>query len=63
MRRGSWKGRRIGLIVAAASFVLTTGFARAEPAVTLQPVKYGDLAAAVRALRGKIVVVDVWAEY
>jgi hypothetical protein len=35
----------------------------AEPAVGLQAVKWADLAAAVRARQGKVLVVDVWAEY
>jgi len=36
----------------------------AAPAVVeLQPVKYDQLVAAVRAQRGKVVVVDVWGVY
>jgi hypothetical protein len=31
--------------------------------VTLNVVKYADLIAAVKANRGKVIVVDVWAEY
>ena len=35
----------------------------ATPEVALKVVKYADLIDAVRANRGKVVVVDVWAEY
>jgi hypothetical protein len=36
----------------------------AEPAdIALRPVKYSDLAKMVRALKGKVVIVDFWAEY
>jgi hypothetical protein len=36
----------------------------AEPAdIGLRPVKYSELATLVRALKGKVVVVDFWAEY
>ncbi len=31
--------------------------------IALQVVKYADLIAAVKAKRGKVIVVDVWAEY
>ena len=34
-----------------------------EPQVTLQPVKYADLGKLVRAQKGKVVVVEFWAEY
>ncbi len=37
--------------------------ARPAPKVTLVDVKYADLARAVTAQRGKVVVVEVWAEY
>jgi hypothetical protein len=32
-------------------------------AITLNEVKYADLAKAIRALKGKVVVVDFWATY
>jgi thiol-disulfide isomerase/thioredoxin len=35
----------------------------APPAVTLKVVRYDDLTAAVRQLRGKVVVVDFWADF
>jgi hypothetical protein len=31
--------------------------------VTLRPVKYADLAGVVRGLKGKVVVVDFWADF
>jgi hypothetical protein len=34
-----------------------------EPAIELKPVKYKKLVAALKANKGKILVVDVWAEY
>ena len=34
-----------------------------EPAVRLQTVKYAELIQAVKSHRGKVVVVDVWAEW
>jgi hypothetical protein len=35
----------------------------AEPKVELKPVKWADLTAVVRAQQGKVLVVEVWAEY
>lgn len=35
----------------------------APPAVRLQTVKYAELIQAVKSHRGKVVVVDVWAEW
>ena len=56
-----------GLIVAALSLVLARGLRAADPPaagdVQLKVVKYGELVEAVKALRGKVVVVDVWALY
>lgn len=57
-----------GLIVAASWIVVCEGPtpANAEPAgaeVQLKLVKYEELAAAIKALRGKVVVVDIWADY
>ncbi len=37
--------------------------APADDSVTLKTVKYDELGQAVRALQGKIVVVDFWGEY
>jgi hypothetical protein len=34
-----------------------------DEGVTLKPVKYADLCKLVRGLKGKVVVLDVWAEY
>ena len=44
----------------------TTGAARTEvkePEVTLQAVKWPELEKAIAAHKGKVVVLDVWAEY
>jgi len=35
----------------------------AEPKVTLKPVKYAELGATVRGLKGKVVVVEFWGEW
>jgi thiol-disulfide isomerase/thioredoxin len=35
----------------------------APPAVKLEPIKYNDLAGLIRANKGKVVVVDFWADY
>jgi len=52
--------RLLGLL----TVLLTTAAFAAEPAaVTLETVKYPDLCKAVRAQRGKVVVVDVWADF
>jgi hypothetical protein len=34
-----------------------------EPAVTLQVVKWPELAKAIASHKGKVVVLDIWAEY
>lgn len=53
------------LIGTACSFVPVEGRTTAETAgsVTLKSVKYGELVDAVRGSKGKVVVVDVWAEF
>ncbi len=58
------------LIVPACWFVLTVGPGSAEPAapapagsVELKDVKYDGLVEAVKAQRGKVVVVDVWGTF
>ena len=50
---------------AAAAVVPCSVTSRAGPEswVRLKAVKYAELARAVRAGRGKVVVVEVWAEY
>ncbi len=57
--------RRILLIILALAGVHTwCRLARAEPpAVQLRPVNYRELAEIVKGLRGKVVVVDVWADF
>jgi hypothetical protein len=64
MRRSTW---------AAASLVsisLALAVIGAPPAgepgggeIALRPVKYADLGKTVRSLKGKVVLVDFWAEY
>ncbi len=54
------------LVVFAGWFVLISPGAAApsgETAVELKVVKYADLVKAVRAQRGKVVVIDVWADF
>jgi thiol-disulfide isomerase/thioredoxin len=61
MRRATlFSIRFLGLLVAAGSVALAAGGA---PEVRIEVVKYGQLAEAVRAQKGKVVVVDVWATY
>jgi hypothetical protein len=43
--------------------VAATPPAPPEPAVTLQVVKWPELEKAIAAHKGKVVVLDVWAEY
>ncbi len=52
--------RLAGLLIVAAPVALAAG---GVPEVGLKVVKYGDLVDAVRAQKGKVVVVDVWATY
>lgn len=54
------------LIVPAVWLVLSDGGIHAQEgkaAVDLKMVKYDQLVEAVKAHRGKVIVVDVWAEY
>jgi thiol-disulfide isomerase/thioredoxin len=55
------------LIVPACCFVLIVDRGSAEPpgggAVELKDVKYSGLVEAIKAQRGKVVVVDVWADF
>jgi hypothetical protein len=56
------------MIVLAGAFVYATagplGGAPDDPkAIELKVIKYDDLQAAVTAQKGKVVVVDIWAEY
>jgi thiol-disulfide isomerase/thioredoxin len=58
--------RRIPLIILALAVVHTQDrFAPAEPPgeVKLRPVSYAELVEVVKAQRGKVVVVDVWADF
>jgi hypothetical protein len=64
-----YQGRLFGfhLIGLAGWLVFPGGGSAAEPAgtdaVALKVVKYAQVADAVKAHRGKIVVVDVWGEF
>jgi thiol-disulfide isomerase/thioredoxin len=58
MRRATLRIAFLGLL-AVASAALAAG----APEVRLEVVKYGQLVEAVRAHKGKVVVVDVWATY
>jgi thiol-disulfide isomerase/thioredoxin len=52
--------------VAAVVFVVSAAFTPADPpapAVELKVVDYSELCREVRALKGKVVVVDVWGEF
>jgi hypothetical protein len=54
---------RIFVIGLAASLVFIACSGGAEPpaaSITLQPVRYRQLVDAVKAQRGKVLVVDVW---
>ena len=58
------RGLLLAVGVLGLAVVLAPGGTEAQPeAVTLQPVKYDALKAAVRSHRGKVVVVDVWADF
>jgi hypothetical protein len=46
-----------------AMLTLAVGSARAEDKVEVKVVKYADLAKTVKHLKGKVVVVDFWAEW
>jgi hypothetical protein len=46
-----------------ALLALTVGSARAEDKVDVKVVNYPDLAKTVKQLKGKVVVVDFWAEW
>jgi thiol:disulfide interchange protein len=48
---------------AAMAFAALAGSAHAEDKVELKVVKYPELAKTVRQLKGKVVVVDFWADW
>jgi hypothetical protein len=53
-----------GLVLALLIWGAASLSARPEgEKVTLRPVKYADLGKVVRGLKGKVVVVEFWAEY
>src|ERR1051325_927484 len=54
--------RRFGLI-ALAVWIVQQGEAPAAPAVELKAARYGDIGKAIRGHRGKVVVVDIWADF
>jgi len=54
------------VIVFALFFVHNGERARSQapqPGIELKVVKYNDLVAAVKAQKGKVLIVDIWAEY
>jgi thiol-disulfide isomerase/thioredoxin len=54
------------LVVSVASFVLISPDAAAqsgEKGIELKSVKYADLVQAIRAQRGKVIVVDLWGDF
>src|SRR5690242_10528052 len=51
------------LLLAGLAASLSPAGRAAEKPPELKTIKYDDLAAAVRALRGKVVVVDIWASW
>jgi hypothetical protein len=55
--------RRTGGLVVWAALCLVSGSARAQEPVDLKVVKYDGLADAVRQLRGRVVVIDFWANW
>ncbi len=66
MRGGRYRGLfGLLLIGTVCSFVPVEGRSVAESGgnVALKAVKYGELVDAVRGSKGKVVVVDVWAEF
>jgi hypothetical protein len=52
----------LGLTLAIATGP-TPGGRSADVEVAFRPVKYADLCKTVRGLKGKVVVVDFWAEF
>jgi hypothetical protein len=57
MRRTIRVGLALGLLA------LLGPATAADPAIKLKSVKYDDLTKEIRTHKGKIVVVDIWAEY
>ena len=55
--------RTIRLGLAVGLMTLFGSATAADPAITLKVVNYDDLIREIRNLKGKIVVVDIWAEY
>jgi len=65
MRAVSYTLALAGCLTGVAALSLESGGPKAAPAgeVALKTIGYRDLCAAVRAQRGKVVVVEIWAEY
>ncbi len=55
--------RTLTSLAVAASLVLVTGTARAAQKIEAQPVSLADLSRTIKDLRGKVVVVDFWADF
>ena len=52
-----------GYAIAVTAFVALTGGAQAENKVELRVVKYPELAKTVKQHKGKVIVVDFWADW
>ena len=63
MRVSRWSlGALLVVLVLGSVTASSAGQSDGGP-ITLQEVKYADLGKAIRALKGKVVVVDFWATY
>jgi hypothetical protein len=51
----------LGLVLAATS--LAAPSTSDSAGISLRPVKYSDLERTIRGLKGKVVIVDFWADY
>ena len=63
MRRTILLGLTLGLLILFETTALRAPARLPEPAIAVKPVRYDDLMKQIRDLKGKVVVVDIWAEY
>jgi hypothetical protein len=61
MMRGLLGGLLLTVMIAGA--VGPIGSQPADPSVTVQMVNYSELGKVIRGLKGKVVVVDFWADF
>ena len=54
---------RLSCSTILALLALAVGLARAEDKIEVKVVKYADLAKTVKQQKGKVVVIDFWAEW